>query len=150
MIPVLLSLLVGAIAPEKSVTSLAVQPASNKTEVVVRMDGSVTWRHFALHNPERVVIDITGAKQGLALTFSDIQRGGVTGMRIGQFSPRVVRVVVDLSDSVSYEASEADGEIRLSFPNSDGAFEPWQTGLSSRGVKAELPQATAPPRFRDW
>ena len=144
MIPVLLTLLLGAVAPEKAVTSLAVQPASNRTEVVVRTDGNVTWRHFALHNPERVVIDITGAKQGLALTFSDIQRGGVTGMRIGQFSPQVVRVVVDLSSNVEYEASDADGEIRLSFPNPEGSFEPWQTGLSSRAVKLDAPVAEAP------
>jgi type II secretory pathway component GspD/PulD (secretin) len=144
MIPVLLTLLLGAVAPERNVTSLAVQPASNRTEVVVRTDGNVTWRHFALHNPERVVIDITGAKQGLALTFSDIQRGGVTGMRIGQFSPQVVRVVVDLTSNVEYEASDADGEIRLSFPNPEGSFEPWQTGLSSRAVKLDAPTAAAP------
>src|SRR5512147_2319213 len=144
MIPVILSLLVGAIAPDKAVTSLAVQPASNRTEVVVRTDGDVTWRHFALHNPERVVIDISGAKQGLALTFSDIRRGGVTGMRIGQFSPQVVRVVVDLTDSVAYQTSDSDGEIRLSFPNPTGAFEPWQTGLSSRAVKLDAPATAAP------
>jgi type IV pilus assembly protein PilQ len=139
MIPIILSLLVGAFAPDKAVTSLSVEPASNRTEVVVRLDGDVTWRHFALHNPERVVIDITGARQGLALTFSDIQRGGVTGMRIGQFSPQIVRVVVDLTESVKYETQEEDGAIRITFPNSHGSFEPWQTGLSARGV--QLPSA---------
>lgn len=139
MIPIILSLLVGAFASDKAVTSLSVEPASNRTEVVVRLDGDVTWRHFALHNPERVVIDITGAKQGLALTFSDIQRGGVTGMRIGQFSPQIVRVVVDLAESVKYETLEEDGAIRITFPNPHGSFEPWQTGLSSRGV--QLPSA---------
>jgi type IV pilus assembly protein PilQ len=144
MIPILLTLLVGALAPDKTVTSLAVQPASDRTEVVVRTEGNVTWRHFTLHNPERVVIDIAGAKQGLALTFSDIQRGGVTGMRIGQFSPQVVRVVVDLSQMVEYETSEVDGAIRLSFRNPEGAFEPWQTGLSSRAVKMDAPVAAAP------
>jgi type IV pilus assembly protein PilQ len=124
-----------------------VEPASNRTEVVVRLDGDVTWRHFALHNPERVVIDITGAKQGLALTFSDIQRGGVTGMRIGQFSPQIVRVVVDLTESVKYETLEEDGAIRITFPNSHGSFEPWQTGLSSRGVQLPaVPVAASQPQ----
>src|SRR5688572_4065220 len=141
MISILLSLLVGVFAPDKSsslsitqppaahrasgpleidrsITSLAVQPASNKTEVLVRVDGDVTWRHFALKNPDRVVIDIAGAKQGLALEFADIQRGGVGSMRIGQFSPEVVRVVIDLAQSVRYEAVEGEpGVIRISFPN---------------------------------
>ena len=145
MIPIILSLLVGAFASDKAVTSLAVEPASNRTEVVVRLDGDVTWRHFALHNPERVVIDITGAKQGLALTFSDIQRGGVTGMRIGQFSPQIVRVVVDLTASVKYETQEEDGAIRITFPNPQGSFEPWQTGLSARGIQLPAPVAASTP-----
>lgn len=162
MIPMLLSLLVSVVAPDKavshrtaerpyahasasvpeterSVTSLAVKPSSDRTQVVVRTDGSVTWKHFALHNPERVVLDIAGAKQGLALEFSDIKRGGVAGMRIGQYSPQVVRVVVDLAQSVKYEVTEDDGEIRVSFQNPVGDFEAWSTGLSSRGVKMDAP-----------
>lgn len=136
MISILLSLLVGAFAPDKSITSLAVQPASDRTEVLVRVDGDVTWRHFALKNPDRVVIDIAGAKQGLALEFADIQRGGVGSMRIGQYSPEVVRVVIDLAQPVRYEAKEdGSGVIRVSFPNPQGSFESWETGLSSRGVK---------------
>ncbi|HEX6559059.1 MAG TPA: AMIN domain-containing protein [Longimicrobiales bacterium] len=145
MIPILLSLLVGALGAEKTVTSLAVQPTSDRTEVVVRVDGDVTWRHFALHNPERVVIDITGARQGLNLDFSEIQRGGVSGIRIGQYSPQVVRVVVDLTQRVQYQTAEENGEIHLSFPNPQGSFQAWQTGLSSRGVKLPAPQPEARP-----
>ncbi|MGQ0560986.1 MAG: secretin N-terminal domain-containing protein [Gemmatimonadota bacterium] len=144
MIPILLTLLVSAFAPDKTITSLSVQPASGRTAVVVRVDGDVTWRHFALHNPERVVIDIAGARQGLALEFSDIQRGGVAAMRVGQFSPEVVRVVIDLAQPVRYEAAEQSGEIRVSFPNPDGAFQAWTTGLSSRGVKLDAPKPVQP------
>ena len=143
MIPILLGFLVGVFAPDKTITSLAVQPASDRTEVVVHVDGDVTWKHFALHNPERVVIDLAGVKQGLALDFSDIKRGGVTGMRIGQFSPQVVRVVVDLAQAVKYEVTEETGAIRVSFPNPEGTFEAWSTGLSSRAVQVNAPQPAA-------
>src|SRR5688500_129503 len=145
MIPILLSLLVGAFAPDKAITSLAVQPSSgDRTEVVVRLDGDVTWKHFSLRNPERVVIDIAGAKQGLALEFSDIKRGGVTGMRVSQYTPLVVRVVIDLSQNVKYETREVDGEIRISFPNPNGEFETWETGLTSRRVKVDVAKKTEP------
>ena len=145
MIPILLSLLVGAFAPDKAITSLAVQPSSgDRTEVVVRLDGDVTWKHFSLRNPERVVIDIAGAKQGLALEFSDIKRGGVTGMRVSQYTPLVVRVVIDLSQNVKYETREIDGEIRISFPNPNGEFETWETGLTSRRVKVDVAKRTEP------
>jgi type IV pilus assembly protein PilQ len=145
MIQILLSLLVGAVAPDKAITSLAVQPASDRTEVLVRVDGDVTWRHFALHSPERVVIDIAGARQGLALDFSDIKRGGVTGMRISQFSPQVVRVVIDLARAVNYEVNENVGEIKVSFPNGGGDFEAWQTALSGRSVKMSGPAPATEP-----
>ena len=145
MIPILLSLLVGALAPDKAITSLAVQPSSDdRTEVVVRLDGDVTWKHFSLRNPERVVIDIAGAKQGLALEFSDIKRGGVTGMRVSQYSPLVVRVVIDLAQNVKYETREVDGEIRISFPNPQGEFETWETGLTSRRVKVDVAKNAEP------
>jgi type IV pilus assembly protein PilQ len=145
MIPILLTLLVGAFAPDKAITSLAVQPASGRTEVVVRTDGAVTWKHFALHNPERVVIDIAGLKQGLALDFSDIQRGGVTAMRVAQYSPQVVRVVIDLAKPVRYETNESNGDIRVSFPNPEGnEFKTWSTALSSRTTKVEADAQPAP------
>lgn len=158
MIPMILSLLVSAVAPGKpapirvllepghSITSLAVQPSADRTtQVVVRLDGKVTWRHFGLHNPERVVLDIEGAKQGLALEFSDIKRGGVSGLRIGQFSPEVVRVVVDLAQAVKYDVSADGGEIRVTFENPEGTFDPWSTGLSARAVKMDAPAATPAP-----
>lgn len=145
MIPILLTLLVGSFAPDRAITSLAVQPVSGRTEVVVRTDGVVTWKHFALHNPERVVIDIAGLKQGLALDFSDIQRGGVTAMRVGQYSPQVVRVVIDLAQPVRYEVATTNGEIRVSFPNPEGAdFKTWSTALSSHSAQPEPEQSRAP------
>lgn len=144
MIPILLTLLVGAFSPatDKTITSLAVQPSADRTEVVVRTEGDVTWRHFALHNPERVVIDIAGVKQGLALDFKDIRRGGVAGMRVAQYSDKVVRVVIDLTAAVKYETSEADGAIRISFPNPDGDFKTWTMGLSSRSLADTKPEPT--------
>src|SRR5688572_11399099 len=135
MIPILLTVLLGAIAPESSITSHSVALASNRTEVLILVDGSVTWKHFTLSKPNRLVLDLSGAKQGLALEFSDIQRGGVRGLRVGQYQADVVRVVVDLAGPVSYEVTGKTGEIRVSFPNPQGTFELWTAGLSSRGIK---------------
>ncbi|HEX6063973.1 MAG TPA: AMIN domain-containing protein, partial [Longimicrobiales bacterium] len=114
MIPILLSVLLGAVAPEAGITGLSVAPASDRTEVLIRVDGNVSVKDFALVKPHRVVLDITGAKQGLALEFSDIQRGGVAGLRVSQYQRDVVRVVVDLSQRVNYHVEQQDGEIVIS------------------------------------
>lgn len=145
MIPILLTVLLGAVAPEAGVTGLKVAPASNRTEVVIHVDGDVSIKDFALSNPHRVVIDISGAKQGLALEFSDINRGGVVGMRVGQFQKNVVRVVVDLSQRVDYRVEQVGAEIHVSFPNPQGEFEVWSSSLSSRGMKLDSnTKASAP------
>ena len=137
MIPILLTVLLGAVAPQSGVTSLAVAPAADRTEVLIRVDGNVTTKNFALSNPHRVVIDITGAKQGLALEFGDINRGGVAGLRVSQFRADIVRVVVDLTQRVDYRVEQEGDEIRVSFPNPEGSFDAWTSSLTSRGMKLE-------------
>ena len=137
MIPILLTVLLGAAAPPSGVISLSVAPAADRTEVVIRVDGDVSAKSFALTNPHRVVIDITGAKQGLALEFGDINRGGVAGLRVSQFRAEVVRVVVDLTQRVDYRVDEEGGEIRVSFPNPEGNFDAWTSSLTARGMKLE-------------
>ena len=137
MIPILLTVLLGAVAPPSGVTSLSVAPAADRTEVLIRVDGDVTTKSFALSNPNRVVIDITGAKQGLALEFGDINRGGVAGLRVGQYQANVVRVVVDLAQRVDYRVEQDGDVIRVSFPNPEGSFETWSSSLTARGMKVE-------------
>jgi type IV pilus assembly protein PilQ len=135
MIPILLSVLFGAFAPEAGITSLSVAPASDRTEVRIHVDGNVSVKNFALTNPNRVVLDITGAKQGLSLEFSDIRRGGVAGLRVSQYQRDVVRVVVDLTQKVNYRVDQDGDEISVSFPNPGGEFEAWESSLSARGMK---------------
>ena len=64
MIPMLLSVLIGVFAPEAGITGLKVAPASDRTEVVIHVDGNVSVKDFALANPHRVVLDISGAVAG--------------------------------------------------------------------------------------
>ena len=137
MIPILLTVLLGTVAPPSGVTSLSVAPAADRTEVVIRVDGDVSTKSFSLANPHRVVIDITGARQGLALEFGDINRGGVAGLRVSQFRAEVVRVVIDLTQRVDYRVDEDGGEIRVSFPNPEGSFDAWTSSLTARGMKLE-------------
>jgi type IV pilus assembly protein PilQ len=146
MIPMLLSVLIGAFVPEAGITGLKVAPASDRTEVVIHVDGDVSVKDFALANPHRVVLDITGAKQGLALQFSDIQRGGVEGLRVGQYQRGVVRVVIDVTQRVNYRVDQNGDGISISFPNPEGTFEPWSSSLTSRGMKVDTKASEPAPR----
>ncbi len=145
MIPILLTVLLGAIAPNAGITGFSVAPEADRTEVVIQVEGSVSIKDFALTNPHRVVVDITGANQGSMLTFSNIKRGGVAGLRASQYSRNVVRVVVDLTQRVNYQVEQRDGEIVVSFPNPDGkSFEPWSSSLNTAVVRSAPATAPAP------
>jgi type IV pilus assembly protein PilQ len=151
MIPILLSVLLGVFAPEAGITSLSVAPASDRTEVLIHVDADVTVKSFALANPHRVVLDITGLKQNSLLEYSNIHRGGVAGLRISQYSRTVVRVVVDLRQRVDYKLEHNGDEIVVSFPNPEGSFRVWSSSERSTpaprvATKAAQPAPEPAPR----
>ncbi len=143
MIPILLSVLLGAVSPA-GITSLSVAPASDRTEVLIQVDGNVTVKNFALANPHRVVLDITGAKQGLNLQFSDIRRGGVVGLRVSQYQRDVVRIVVDVTRKVDYQVEQNGDQISITFPNPEGEFEAWSSSVASNAVKLDAKASGEP------
>ncbi|MGH7503608.1 MAG: secretin N-terminal domain-containing protein [Longimicrobiales bacterium] len=124
---------------EAAVTDLRVRPAADRTEILIGVDGMVTATHFALAAPDRIVIDLIGLAPVQAAQY-DVGRGGVQRVRIAQFDPDIVRVVVEVGESLDYNLEQADGRITLSFQNPDGAFEPWS---STGGIEAAAPPADA-------
>lgn len=154
MIP-LMGLLTAALAALTSVTSLSVVPADDRTEVVIAVQGAVSVTDFMLERPARLVVDLAGAKHALPRDrFMGIDRGGVLAVRTSQYQPTVVRVVVELAEPVEYTLTQGNGEIRISFPNRTGPFEPWYVAapvaaeemggaLSVNGGDPWSPQATS-------
>ena len=49
-------------APSSGVTGLSVVPAAGRAEVVITVDPSVRVHDFRLPSPERVVVDLQGAR----------------------------------------------------------------------------------------
>jgi type IV pilus assembly protein PilQ len=115
-----------AFAALTAVKGVSIVPAADRTEVVVEMDGAVTVKDFRLSNPERLVLDISGARHTLPRDrYPDINRGGVRSLRVSQFQPGVVRIVLDLARPVQYSVAREGGVVRVSFPNPAGEFSAW-------------------------
>lgn len=131
MIPILAlrAVLLAALA---GVQALSVVPAGDRTAVLIEVDGEVSYRHEMLTSPPRIVVDISGAEFRLPQgRYLDINRGGVLGLRSSQFEPGVVRVVIDLAESVQYEVEQAGGMVRVSFPNPSGPFDAWSSSSTA-------------------
>ena len=111
------------------VTRLTIQPALEKTEIHITMEGEVEYRDFTMEGPNRLILDLMGARHALpGDNFLGINRGGVRSVRTSQYSDEIVRVVVDLDDIVPYEIVEGDGSLRVILDNPFGTFTPWSTG----------------------
>src|SRR5690606_5505225 len=139
---------------EPRVTGLSVAPVADRTEVVILVDGTVTPQHFMMPDG-RLVVDLRGVPQAPRIDLRNFNRGGVRELRVAPFQANVARVVLALGSPVEYEFAREGGRIRLSFPNRDGAFEPWHHELGGADsaptpvpAPAEPPQQTQPRNQR--
>ena len=62
MLSLLAGVLMGLGGP---VTGLSVQPALERTEVVISMVGQADYRDFTMEGPSRLVVDLMGAQHAL-------------------------------------------------------------------------------------
>lgn len=87
-----------------------------EARVRIEADGRLDYRATRLSNPERLVVDFTGAKVRAA--GQGIQGNGqpVRGVRMGQFKPDVARVVVDLEAPTAYKATRNGNALTIAFP----------------------------------
>ena len=121
------------------VTGVSLLPAPGRAEVVVGVRGKVEVRDFVLRSPDRLVLDISGARlAGISADYDGVVRGGVKNLRYGQYQNDVVRVVVELDALKDYKVERTGDAVSVSFA-SDLTFLSW----SSATPAAMLPDATA-------
>jgi len=110
------------------VTGVSVQSLPGRADVIVNVRGAVEVRDFMLQNPNRLVLDVVGAKlKGNSGTAYDgVRRAGVMNLRYSQFAPNVVRVVMDLDRTMDYHVERLADAIRVSF-GTDESFLGWSS-----------------------
>ena len=131
------------------VTAVSLAPAAGKTEVVVAVRGAVDVRDFLLASPDRLVLDVVGARLGTtsASLYDGQTRGGVLNLRYSQFRPDVVRIVLDLDGPKTYQIDRASaGAIRVTFGPAP-TFQAWSStdaATADQVAVDEVDDAAAP------
>ena len=131
------------------VTAVSLTPAAGKAEVVVTVQGAVDVRDFMLNSPDRLVLDVVGARlnQTAATIYDGVNRGGVTNLRYSQFRPDVVRIVLDLDGPKTYQIDRASaGAIRVTFGPAP-TFQAWSStdaATADQVAVDEVDDAAAP------
>lgn len=137
---VLLAAAAVPVANDGAVVSLSVVPTTSQAQVVIGIDGAVSVNDFTLTGPDRIVVDITGARLGVRSGgYDKLVRGGVLDVRYSQNQPNVVRVVLTVAGPRRYEVSREAANIRISV-DGGGTFSAWRIGKVNPAL-AEVPRA---------
>jgi N-acetylmuramoyl-L-alanine amidase len=102
-----LALLLGAarIAQGAGIVAVRIWPATDYTRVTIESDRALAARHFLTEGPYRLVVDIDGLELDAALRelVGKVRPDDpyIAGVRVGQYQPRVVRLVLDLKQPVA-------------------------------------------------
>src|SRR5688572_7208909 len=127
---------------DAEVFSVAVTSAPGSAAIMIGIRGAVQVRDFMLSSPDRLVLDVAGATLTANLALYDgIERAGIRNIRYAQFSPGVVRVVIDLSERKRYEVETSEAGIRIVF-GAERSFLAWSS-LSPAAMPAPAAGAYA-------
>jgi N-acetylmuramoyl-L-alanine amidase len=94
-----------AAGSQANIVAVRVWPAADYTRVTVESDQALAAKHFLVDSPHRLVIDIDGLtlSPGLRELIGKVKPDDpyIAGVRVGQNTPTVVRIVLDLKQAVA-------------------------------------------------
>ena len=122
-----------------AITALSVVPGDGRAEVVIALTGPVKVADFIIVGPDRIVLDLTGARLNPMRAYDRKARGGIRNIRVSQSSPSIVRIVLDLDAKRTYTVSQTDSEVRVAV-NGGGQFAAW-SNTSDKSVVADAAPA---------
>ena len=125
--------------PAGSVTALSVVPGSGHADVVIAVEGpSIEIIDFTLENPRRIVVDLKGTTLGIpARLYDKVTRGGITNVRMAQWKPEIVRLVLDLDGPREYSVVRGEHDVRVSVNGPDD-FAAWRIGGARAAVVSDM------------
>ena len=114
----------GATATSAVISSVAITQAPQRASVRVEGEGRLDVRALRMQNPERLVLDFSGARLAVARMVIPGVSEPVRDVRLGQYRPNVARVVVDLTGVAPYQISHDGTAVVVLFeaqPEAPGA-----------------------------
>ncbi len=124
------------------ISSVAITQGAQRSSVRVEGEGRLDAHAARMANPDRLVLDFAGTRLAVQRTRIPGIAAPVRGVRLGQFRPDTVRVVIDLSETRPYQISR-DGNALVVFFESQPA-----TPANLGATKVSTENHTAPASFQ--
>ncbi len=112
--------------------NISFQKTDQRMEIMLEIEGDVSYESFSLLNPNRLVIDFFGIEQVTSPALIDVNEMHITSIRSALNRPGVGRVVFNFTeDFPSYEIKDAENGIVVVF---------WTQMLEKQEIKEVLPE----------
>ncbi len=137
----------GASAPSATavIKSVAITQDTQRAAVRVEGAGRLDVHPVRMQNPERLVLDFSGAHLNVQKTTIPGVSAPVREVRLGQFRPDVARVVIDLTGSAPYQvAHEGDAIVVYLQVQPEDANATAQAAMKSTAAGQTKKEADAP------
>ena len=133
-------------AAQALVQGVRVESNASGTVVAVMLTDSVARSAFTLAGPNRIVLDLPNATLGSlgARGYDGQPRGPVQNVRMAQYRPDIVRVVIDVDRAARYDVTGGN-EVRIAMAGGPDVAS-WSTGdamPSRRAERVATTEATA-------
>ena len=129
-------------APAKSVAQVEVARTGQQTTVRINTrggSGEVAYHASHLSNPPRIVLDLDSARLAAASNVVPSSYQPVRAVRLGQFQPDQVRVVIDLQRPAAFYVEQQGQDLTVTFLDSAAATNA-PAAVSASEKKAAAPQ----------
>ncbi|MES3036104.1 MAG: AMIN domain-containing protein [Gemmatimonadota bacterium] len=126
-----------AAAAQALVQGVRVESNTTGTVVAVTLTDSVARSAFTLAGPNRIVLDLPGTTLGSlgGRAYDGQARGPVQNIRMAQYRPDIVRVVIDVDGSAKYNLSGGN-VVRIAMAGGRDVAS-WSTGDAMPSQRAE-------------
>jgi type IV pilus assembly protein PilQ len=142
----------GATAVSTVISSVAIMQAPQRASVRVEGEGRLDVHAARMQNPDRLVLDFTGARLAVQRTAIPGVSAPVRGVRLGQYRPDIARIVIDLTAATPYQISHDGAAVVIYFetqPESPAEAPSATTTITSQQISKPRPDfhyTTAAPR----
>ncbi len=125
-----------------TINNITTKVENGRIAAIIQADGPITYKTFALHSPERVVMDITGATSGIAKKDIDTTSDKLLSVRVGTQATNDLRIVFDLKEKCSYQVQTLANGLAIYFSD----FQATQTTSKNEPAKAAVAKKASPKK----
>lgn len=133
-----------AMSAAANVTGVSLVSGAEGAELVIGVDAQARVTDFTLSNPNRIVLDVIGAKLAVKpRAYDRAARGAIQDVRVAQFATDTVRVVVEVSSRQRYVVRREANEIRVAIGGA-AQFARWDMTPNTFAPMTQIASAAAP------